>query len=88
MEFVNNQSSFYANVSGNLPLLYYVQNKLMILLYSWIFFLNTAVLYWLLRGHMTSIKKAVSRQKFLRGQDRKVSKPSFINWSLSVEASR
>ena len=66
----------------------YVQNKLMILLYSWIFFLNTAVLYWLLRGHMTSINKAVSRQTFLRGQDRKVSKPSFINWSLSVEASR
>ena len=77
----------YANVSGNLPSLYYVQNKLMILLYSWIFFLNTAVLYWLLPGHMTSINKAVSRQKFLRGQDRKVSKPSFINWSLSVEAS-
>ena len=88
MEIVTNQSSFYTTVSGNLPLLYYVQNKLMILLYSWIFFLNTAVLYWLLRGHMTSINKAVSRQKFLRGQDRKVSKPSFINWSLSVEASR
>ena len=77
MEFVNNQSSFYANVSGNLPLLYYVQNKLMILLYSWIFFLNTAVLYWLLRGHMTSINKAVSRQNFLREQDCKVAKPSF-----------
>ena len=54
-----------------------VQNKLMILLYSWIFFLNTAVLYWLLRGHMTSINKAVSRQNFLREQDCKVAKPSF-----------
>ena len=37
---------------------------------------------------MTSIKKAVSRQKFLRGQDCKVAKPSFINWSLSREALR
>ena len=42
------------------------------------FFLNTAVLYWLLRGHMTSINKPVSRQKFRKGQDCKVAKPSFI----------
>lgn len=49
------------------------------------FFLNTAVLYWLLRGHMTSINKPVSPQKFLTGQDCKVAKHSFINWSLKPQ---
>lgn len=41
--------------------------------------------YMEVRGHMTSINKPVSPKKFLTGQDFKVAKPSFINWSLKPQ---
>ena len=37
------------------------------LLYSWKFFSNSACSHWLLRGHMTSNIKTISRQKLRAG---------------------